>query len=170
MRFVADKKPLPTRWSGHRTAKNLVAEADIFIQSRGRLAAKLLIFKNPTALHRFWLSINPDCPLGRGCWGAVNALARQVEWHGRNPRPTYMTGDRRYFCVIGLCANHLTMEIIAHEAVHAAYCYEKRARRNLFGAAAADFDEERIAYPAGRIAGAINRYLYDKNLYYREHR
>jgi hypothetical protein len=167
LRFVAFKRPIPARWSGHPKAGGLVAEADIYPHPHGRVAAKLLVFRNPTALQRFWRDGLGKGSLGRECRGAVNALARQGEdWRKGRDKPdrVWLEGDRRYFCVIGLCLGYLSMEVVSHEAVHAAYCYEKRVGRNLFGNVG-DFDEERIAYPAGRIADAINRFLYKKGLY-----
>lgn len=142
-----------------------MAEADIFPLPRGKLAAKLLVFATVNDLKRFWRSISH--PLGRGCRGAVNALAntkQRVGACGGSDGSAVLQGDRRYFCVIGLCARHLSMEIVCHESVHAGFCYEKRVRRNPFGPAT-EFDEERIAYPAGAVAAAINRFLRAKGLY-----
>lgn len=141
-----------------------MAEADIFIHSRGRLAAKLLVFDKPQSLRAFWCkAVGSD--IGRECRGAVNAMAQTRETVGvKNAKPPVLTGDPRYFCIIGLCQRWLSMEVVTHEAVHAGYCYEKRVRRNLFGKVG-DFDEERIAYPAGRIAGAVNEFLHSKGLY-----
>jgi hypothetical protein len=163
-KFVATKRPLPRRWSGRRKAGGLVAEVDIRIRPRGRLCAKLLVFRNPTALRRFWRDGLGKGDLGRGCCGAVNALSLTKVDPGTGRELEYV-GDRRYFCVIGLSVGWLSMDVVCHEAVHAAYCYERRVRRNLFGAAAADFDEERIAYPAGFIAAAVNRFLHREGLY-----
>lgn len=72
--------------------------------------------------------------------------------------------DPRYFCVIGLVRGHLSMEIISHEAVHAGCAYAKRGARAPWHDALG-FDEEHIAYPAGRIAAAINRALWAAKLY-----
>lgn len=164
MRFVANKKAIPRTWSRIPTAGGIVAEADIFPNRRGRLAAKLLIFDKPASLRRFWKEINPS-PLGRSCLGVVNVLAHVVHpFPDGKPAPKFLRGDPRYFCVIGLCAGHLTMEVIAHEAVHAGFAYEKRAKRNIF-AGVDECDEERVAYPAGRIAAAINRFIHQRKLY-----
>lgn len=159
MRFVPKKKPLPTSFAG--IAKGLKAEIDVPVHRYGRLMAKVLIFKTPAALSRFWKTILGH-DLGKDCKGAVNALGCQIE----NVRTgkVRMEGDPRYFCVIGLCVGWLGMEVVSHEAVHAGFCYEKRVRRNLFGQAA-DFDEERIAYPAGAIAAGIGRFLHDHGFY-----
>jgi hypothetical protein len=164
MRFVAYEQPLPTNWGTMLAKRGLVAEADISLHRKGRLLAKLLIFENPTELQRFWKK-RLGGGLGRSCLGAVNALAQERTKFQRNgvELPTVLRGDRRYFCVIGLSAKHLIPEIIAHEAVHAGFAYERRVRRNMFGPAC-DFDEERIAYPAGRIAGSIEQFARSKGL------
>lgn len=164
MRFVPNKRPIPRHWGTKPRAGGLLAEADIFVHPRGRLAAKLLVFDKPQALRRFWVGV-VGSDIGRECRGAVNALAQTREQFGvKNPDPPRMTGDPRYFCIIGLCQRWLSAEVVTHEAVHAGYCYEKRVQRNLFGKVG-DFDEERIAYPTGRIAGAMNEFLRNKNLY-----
>jgi hypothetical protein len=168
MRCVANKQPLPRSFKGHRHAKGLIAEADIFPHPHGKLAAKLLIFDSRASFHRFWRSLRRE-PLERGCEGCVNSLSRTRQRFGGKGEPdgpAVFEGDRRYFCLIGLHKRGLSMEVISHEAVHAGFCYEKRVRRNLFGKAC-DFDEERIAYPAGAIAAAINRFVYSKGLYER---
>jgi hypothetical protein len=164
MKLVWSKRPLPTCFRRHVDTGGLLAEADIYPHPRGRLAAKLLVFDKPTNLRRFWRKV-VGSDVGRECRGCVNALAQTREAVGvKNPKPPVLVGDPRYFCVIGLVRGWLSMEVISHEAVHAGYCYEKRVRRNLFGAIG-DFDEERVAYPAGRIAGAMNEFLARKGLY-----
>lgn len=67
--------------------------------------------------------------------------------------------------MIGLVYGHLSMEIISHEAVHAGFNFSKRASRAPWDRKAQDFDEEGVAYPAGRIAAAINRVLHAAKLY-----
>ena len=166
MRLRVYKRSLPRCFSAHPKGKGVVAEADITMQPRGRLAAKLLVFDRPASLCRFWKHALHN-PTTRDTRGIVTGLSTQVEDYGTGGelRRAWMRADPRYFCVVGLCLGWLNMEVISHEAVHAAYCYEKRVGRNLFGDAAADFDEERIAYPAGRIAAAVNRFLHKKGLY-----
>jgi hypothetical protein len=164
MRFAANKRPLPRTWSHLPGAGGLVAEADIYPHPRGRLAAKLLVFDRQPALRAFWRKTLGKLHvegLGRHCLGAVNAMC-----HERIPPrgPSTLCGDPRYFCVIGLIVGHLSMEIITHESVHAGFAYAKRVGRNVWGKVG-DFDEEQIAYPAGTIAGSINRVLHAKGLY-----
>jgi hypothetical protein len=166
MRIVY-KRPIPRRWMNNPKAAGVLAEADITPTPRGRLAAKLLVFDTTRSMNRFWKLAVSGNSLGRGCHGVVNGLSFVLQprerKRGKTP-PSTLCVDPRYFCVIGLCKRHLTMEVIAHESVHAGFAYEKRVKRNVFGPAA-EMDEERIAYPAGAIAGAINRFLHDRKLY-----
>jgi hypothetical protein len=142
-----------------------VAEADVTLHPRGRLAVKVLVFDKPRSLCRFWRDALGN-PTSRDTRGIVNGLGVQVEdYRGGELRRVFMRGDPRFFAVMGLCLGWLSMEVVSHEAVHAAYAYEERVGRNMFGAAAADFDEERIAYPAGRIAAGVNAFLHRKGLY-----
>lgn len=138
---------LPAVWN----VPEAVAQANIRVND-GRLRAKLLVFKNPTQLRKYWLRMSGQ-NLGRGCLGAVNALAY--------PSITFPGGretikvDARFFCVIGLVKDHLTMRIITHESVHAGFCFAKRNARSWWDAQASEFDEEPIAYPAGEIGREI---------------
>lgn len=157
--------PLP-RSFGH-IAKGLTAEADIYPTPRARLAAKLLVFSSPRALRAFWRDVLEKPDLGAGCVGAVNALGHEAidfsdddDDQGRSR----WVCDPRYFCIIGLCLNHLSMEVVTHEAVHAGFCYARRRGHDPWNDERR-LGEEDVAYPAGRIAAAINRWLYDRDLY-----
>lgn len=161
MRLRHDPSPLPRQWSGHPSARGLLAEADIRVCGSGRLAAKLLVFSTPAALNRFWVSGLRRPGLGKHTVGAVNSLMTEmIPVRG----PSHVRADPRYFCIVGLTRNNLSMEVICHEAVHAGMAYARRVKRSPWSEAL-DFDEEAVAYPAGRIAAAINRFLHDSGLY-----
>lgn len=161
MQVRCTKKRLPRDWSNHPKMIPHDGEFDIPV---GSLLAKLIVFKTPSDLKRFWREgLNRASSLGRGrTLGAVNGLYCEVI-------PTkgsrYLEVDPRYFCFIGLTRKHLNMETISHEAVHAAFCFVKRKSRTPWSVLAKTHDEEAIAYPAGRIAAAINRALHKRNLY-----
>lgn len=156
------RRPLPRSWS--RLHRGIVAEADISPTRNGVLRAKLLIFRAARDMREFWKKrIKND--LGRGAVGAVNGLyCHRERFRKGNCVDEWLEADRRYFCVIGLIQSRLCMEIIAHEATHAGFCYAKRTRRLPWGTVD-DFDEEHVAYPAGAIAAKINRFVYQKGLY-----
>lgn len=158
-------RPLPRRFDGHRHAKGLVHEADIKLTRRAKLAAKLLVFKDAASLHKFWWkSLGHE--LGDDCLGAVNSLSATVMTFKRGVETIRYENDPRYFCVIGLVKGRCGMEVMAHESVHAAYAYVKRLEPPVAWARhAKHFDEEEIAYPAGRIAAEINRELWDAGVH-----
>lgn len=164
---IEHARPIPRSFVGHPKAKALVAhETDILPSRRARLAAKLVLFSTPRDLRKFWTDVLGRPDLGRGCLGAVNAMgyhAMYVEDDDSISKERWVC-DPRYFCVIGLCLGHLSMEIISHEAVHAGFCYARRRGRNPWNDDRS-LGEEDVAYPAGAIAAAINRYLFAEGLY-----
>jgi hypothetical protein len=151
-------KPLPRDWSDF---PGVVAENDIKLTPKSRLAAKLLVFKNRKALNAFWANCLGR-PMGFGALGAVNALATE---HVGPEGVAFIECDPRYFCVIGLVIGHLSMEIITHESVHAGFAFANRHKRDFWVPQTDEFCEEDVCYPAGRIAKRINAFLYDKGLY-----
>jgi hypothetical protein len=155
-------KPLPRSFSGHPAAGGLVAESDIAITPRGRLRAKLLVFEHPKSLRRFWKEALGKGDLGRGCLGAVTALAQEVRFlDGKR----FACVDPRYFCVIGLTLGNLSMEVITHECVHAGFAFAKRHAKDYWVSQSDDYDEEDVCYPTGRLARRINTFLHDNGLY-----
>lgn len=159
--FRCSKKPLPRRWGGVRGGPQPVAEFDVRVCNRGRLAAKVMVFRTQADLKTWWRVVL-GVPLGGRAMAAVNMLQYWVE---KSPgRRRGMVVDSRYFCLMGFVQRWLSMEIITHESVHAGYAYAKRARRTPW-AEYTELDEERVAYPAGKIAAAINRLFHKRGLY-----
>lgn len=165
MKVVRNPKALPRQWSGLPHGKLIRYEADLRLGT-SRLAAKLLIFGSRWDMRYFWQhQLKAYAFKGGASLGLVNALATEVIrfTKGVESKPV-MHVDPRYFCVIGLVCGHLSMNIIAHESVHAGFCYAKRVgMRNMW--AEFNFDEELVAYPAGFIAAAINRFCFEHDLY-----
>lgn len=174
MRIVHSRRRLPRIWSNHPEARGLVvAETDIAI-TNGPLRAKLLVFRNRTALRQFWeKALNKSGhgeKLSLRCEGAVNSLMhkhRKVNADGSEK--TWIEVDPRYFCIIGLVKGMSefasAMEIVAHESMHAGFAYAKRVNRDGFWVKASGMDEEDVCYPAGRIARKINLFLAKRGLY-----
>jgi hypothetical protein len=52
---------------------------------------------------------------------------------------------------------HLNMEVIAHEAGHAAFAFEQRMKKRHKWPGSDENDEEHFCYPLGRIA----QFVYD---------
>lgn len=165
MKVRLRKRSLPRCFSKHPKAKGILAEADIGVSPHSRLRAKLLVFKNPTALHRFWktcLGAHFSQNLGRHCMGAVNRLGIETV-DTDNGNVVLTENDPRYFCIIGLIHGRTDAEIVAHEACHAGFAYAARVKRKWPNSDA--MDEERVCYPVGRITAAINDFLHAKKLY-----
>lgn len=101
--------------------------------------------------------------------GAVNQLCcERIIFFGKKSKKAerhWIEADPRYFCVIGLVKGFLSMEIICHEAVHAGLAYAKRHKRTPWDEHIANFEEEALCYPSGKIAAEINRAIHDAGLY-----
>lgn len=146
MKIITTKEPIPRSFKNYPEASGLVYEDDISIGSR--LKMKLLVFRKPAHLKRFWKRGLGKANLGKVCLGVVNSLGYELQKDGK----TIQVYDPRYFAIMGLCVGHLGMEILTHESVHAGISYAKRTGyRNLWHDPM-DMDEEKIAYPVGRIA------------------
>lgn len=147
-------------WHFGARARGVVAHSNLTING-GKLRARLLVFDKPISMRRFWAKYMGN-PLDRRCLGAVNGLAVYAEnpVTGRRVRQV----DARFFCVIGLCRQHLTMRIISHEAVHVGFCFAKRQARSWWDVCTENFHEEGIAYPSGEVAASIVTFLNRKKL------
>lgn len=158
MRVRHTRRPLPRNFQTHPKARgrSILCEYDLSLTRRSRLRAKLLVFERTRDLRRFWKSVLGKGDLGPGCLGAVNQLGEVVTSFkpGASPR-SYWRCDPRYFAVIGLCRQHLTMDVITHEAVHVGFAHLARARAVWWRTAARENSEEWLAYPAGIAASAI---------------
>lgn len=155
--------PIRRDWTGHPATGGLLLDRDIGM-GHGRLKLKLLVFKNKRSLRSFWRSAMDFNP-GRAL-GVVHGLFQEVEVYEKSAwRSSHIECDPRYFAVMGLAKGHLSMEIICHESVHAAFAFAKRKSRTPWDAHARDFDEEAICYPAGRIAEGIHSALYASGMY-----
>lgn len=158
------EKSLPRHFASHPLGADILAEADIFLTKRSRLAAKLIIFKTVRGLSRFWRGALGHS-LGKRCYGAVNPLRAEVWTFHKDGRETRrVESDPRYFCIIGLTARNLTMEVITHEATHAAFAYVECCPRR-FWTHPSEMPQERFCYPAGKVARAINSFVHEKGLY-----
>ena len=133
--------------------------------TNSRLKAKLMVFEKPKHLKAFWNKILKLDKLNRYTVGAVAPIKMTYAEKGNESSPFRMVVDPRYFCLIGLCKTHLSMEAICHEAVHAGYAFALRKMKAPWLAEIGDMKEEAVAYPAGRIAAAINRVLWKHGLY-----
>jgi hypothetical protein len=171
---VRHGEPIPRCFRDHPAGGKIAAEVDIKLHSvdlaahtsrerPGRLAVKLLIFKNPKDMAVFArraLGVNND-----DCAGFVHELG--YERHHFEPgKPVDKTHivDPNYTCVMALNQETgLSMEVITHESVHAGFFHARRSR--MVWPNQKNCPDEAVCYPAGRIAAAINRFVHDKGLY-----
>lgn len=161
MRIRCHKKGLPKSVRSHPKARGIVSAADVFVTRSARLRLKVVVFEKAADLRHFWREVLGSSDLGKRCIGAVSSLG--YERVDRAGRSTLMV-DPRYFAIMGLVKGHLTMEVITHESVHAAFSYARRQMRDLW-VSSSDIEEERVCYPAGIIAKRINVYLHEEGLY-----
>lgn len=165
MRIKHSKKPLPRCWTKHPKAKGILLEREFGIGG-SRLLAKLLVFDTNRSLRHFWEQCLGKGSVGRCTQGVVRALFFEILTFAKDGTVTgHIEADPRYFCVIGLLKQHLSMEVISHEAVHVAYAYVKRIQRTPWDKKAKEFDEEAICYPSGVAASMMNRLLWKAGMY-----
>lgn len=143
---------IPKTMATHPEVTGLLGEADIAVSPHARLRTKVLVFESNPHMRRFTRKVlgKPKAACAR-----TLGLCQPLCIH----TPTGWEVDPRYVSVVCLLRDHLTPEIIVHEAVHAGFAYAARQRCKQWVKGDA-MDEEEIAYPVGRIADGINRFLH----------
>jgi hypothetical protein len=68
-----------------------------------------------------------------------------------------------YWGVMGLLVNDLSLGLVAHEAVHAAFGYCRRSKWSARWPGVSDCDEEHIAYPVDYIVSGVAKIIGDGN-------
>lgn len=159
MRIKHSKTPLPKDWSTLGVADRAVLISDIRVCRRGRLVAKLIVFKSVSDLRMFWKKTLGKGELGKNTIGAVNSLSCEVNDFSGETEKRYIEADCRVFCVIGLVVGKINQEIVTHESTHAGFAYAKRVKNRFLWTGSLEMDEESVCYPAGRIAHGINQAL-----------
>ena len=170
MKVRHSSSPLPRDWSTFAKRYGILGELDIAVRHTSRLRLKALMFRTNRDLRRFWKERLNRPDLCRFTRGVVSILG--CKWHKfpkNGPEQKFIEVDPRFFCIMGLIAGKVNMEIITHESVHAAFAYAKRVHHKDLWHGARNHDEEDICYPAGRIAHALNSWCHRRG-YYRRHR
>jgi hypothetical protein len=172
MRVVCTKEALPHRWKdAYHADASLLLERDLPV---GSLFLKLLVFKDPKSLRRFWKRAAPLAaggPLPKSTLGVVAKLSYTVCDYDKSQWPEpYMETDRRYFAAMCLVMGHLGIGVITHESVHAAFNHAARlgTRRGPWAKEAEGDSEELVCYPAGQIARLVTDALYNAECYKNE--
>jgi hypothetical protein len=125
-------------------------EVNLRVSRRGPFF-KVLVFRTPAALRRFWKREfrYPGEFVGivRGAtMEKINAASGETVGFVRDPR---------FFAVVGLCLDYMGSEILAHESVHIGFAW---CAWHGFPAT----NEENVAYPAGLAMRRMVRSLFDK--------
>lgn len=154
---------LPLSWGSKRDG--IIAQCDVRPTPYGRVFAKVLMFKSLRCLRDFWRKrLGVSIARSQACVNQLSSWTVFLDGTGTVRARKIRSFDRRYFCVMGFALRHLDMEIICHECVHAGFAYEKRVKRRPW-AEVGELDEERVAYPAGILARAINWWCYQHEFY-----
>lgn len=156
MRVRHRKKPLPRNWAVKSKSYGILGEIDIKVRHTSRLWLKALMFRTNDGLRRFWAEILQRERLDRSTLGVVNALGCEVVTFPKGGgQRSVLEVDPRYFAVMGLITGRCHMEVLTHEAVHAAFAYAKRVHHRDLWHNAKSLDEENVCYPAGRSAAEL---------------
>lgn len=168
-KIIFRKKGLPKKFKG---VDGLSAQGDIEILE-GHPKAKTLIFKNKTAMRRFYDKVLPEYrgvqgfqtdKLGPSCLGFVNKITLiRVKIRPDGNDLVRHEVDRKYFCIICLVEGHLTAEILCHEAVHVGFAWDFRTQGGgVF--ANPGMDEENVCHPAGRFLEQVIHFIKNEGL------
>lgn len=168
MRVVCAKEALPHSWKdAYPGGESILLERDVKLNS---LYMKLLVFKNPKSLRRFWRGVKTlrdGGLLTADTLGVVAPLSKHVLDYDKSQWPEpYLEVDRRYFSAMGLTMGNLGVDIVTHESVHAAFSYAaRRGKRGPWMEEAEGDREELVCYPAGEIAKQVLNTLYAAGMY-----
>lgn len=119
-------------------------------------AAKVVFFKDRRSMSDFYRTILPRYrgaeglkikPLGRRCMGFVNDLCVGYTDNDTGKLAAIET-DRRYFCIVCLVEGDLTAEVLAHEAVHVGFAWDRRTK-GISAFTDRHNPEENVCYPSG---------------------
>ncbi len=169
MKVVHSDKPLPHKWGGMPLGNTAVLIADVFVSRHSRLRMKLLVFEKRLHMRRFAKAALNIHLSGVNTAGFCNALGHErlkVEKDGSTSNHRLVV-DPRFFAVMCLCVDALGMEVITHEAGHAAFAYANRVKHKDLWPGQRSNDEEAICYPLGLIASRVNIALREAGLYER---
>lgn len=137
---------IPLRWC-HTPALNPLIRAECNINiapKKTGLRLKVILFESRRPMAEFFLRV------------LKKKMHRGVVGYCMGYQMPNGLADDRFFAIILLPLSVLTVEAIAHEAVHAAHRFAERVAIEWPGS-----DEENIAYPTGYIASAVSDWLVD---------
>lgn len=153
MKIRHSKDPLPKLFNDLPGADKALGIWDIGLTPDARLRMKLLLFRNNREMSAFWKPVMGGIP-GKQCLGIVQSPGFTVYNYESGTEKRLLEVDPTYFAVMALLEKHLTVEIICHEAMHAAFAYSNRSKKQWPGSK--DHPEENVCYPAGLLAARID--------------
>lgn len=136
------------------------------------IAAKVAVFKDRASMRHFYHKILPRYDEGGGgdrlckrTAGVVCGLFTSIETLNTKTGQWVpsISVDRRYFCLVLLCEGDLTAEILAHEACHVGFAWDRRTRGDSAFADRHNF-EENVCYPAGIFVNHVLSVIKEENL------
>lgn len=165
------KRGLPKRLKRIPGIRGLRAACEIHFED-DKPVAKVAVFKDRASMRHFYHKILPQYDEGgagdrlcKKCAGVVCGLFTDIE---TLDEPTGLwipsvSVDRRYFCLVLLCEGDLTAEIIAHEAGHVGFAWDRRTNGESCFTDKGNF-EENICYPAGIFTDQVLSFIKEEKL------
>lgn len=169
MKTRHSKTPIPRNWKSLPGAEGMIFALDVSISPKSRLLVKVLVFEDQKALRRFWKLGLCRADPGKETRALMSELDFTITQYDESGAMTehFREVDPRYVGVMAFSLDHMSVEYVAHECVHAAFAiYRRVGKRKLWP----DFDEspeEAIAYPVGGLVNTINRAFYAEGIYAR---
>lgn len=133
----------------------VVTDFDVRVKPRSKLFCRVIVFTSATRMRVFFGTVLETVDIGIPR-GVCSDLTMPGERH---------TADPRCFAVIGLVKEHLTVEVVVHECVHAAMAYARRVPGDPWRVHPRDRDEENVCYPSGVLSEQVMAGLLDAGLW-----
>ena len=153
MKKRLSKRPLPTLFHKISGVGKLVKhEYFVRLHRHTKLGFKVLVFDTWGDMREFWdTALDRPHAVDNRTHALCSRLECYVECYGKDGSLTdkYTMHDPRYVTVMGFVKPLITTEVIAHEAVHAAFAYADRV--NYKWVTDDSLQEEGVAYPTGAI-------------------
>jgi hypothetical protein len=156
VRVIHSKHPLPRSWAGIPGIDKVLLEHNIGI-GKSKLRLKLLVFETRISLQRFCSACGFIGGNARGA-NAITCSLRSLSPVAGSKRRT-LTVDPTFYAVVVFVRKCISLDIIAHESVHAAIALAERTRYRNNWDPTSNFLEEAICYPAGILTKAISATL-----------
>jgi hypothetical protein len=161
---IRSGKPLPEVFSKNRRWKKLIAhESRVKMTGGARLYLKLLVFDTWQDMGKLLTALGRPHTVDSRTQGLCSRLDWVCESYKTDPPTIYTEVDPNYFALIGLIKGKINLEVVAHEATHAAFAYAERSRKK-WTDPEDDNPEECVCYPVGKLTSLIWDHLIKEGL------